>query len=259
MRSLDEIDRVFALAEEGHTQTDIAAAVGIGQTTVSRWLRKGHVATRAPPRRAGRVKSTTCPDNCPYRATAPPEAYAYLLGRYLGDGCIADGVKATYRLFLACCAAYPDIIEESRHAIAAVVPDSSVGQRSRSGCTELTCRSLHWPCLLPQHGPGRKHTRPIALEPWQTEIALGRFPDRFIRGLIHSDGCRAINRVRGANGNSYAYPRYFSSNRSADIRGLFVEACERLDVEWRQMNRFNISVARRASVELLDAIVGPKS
>ena len=28
----------------------------------------------------------------------------------------------------------------------------------------------HWPCLFPQHGPGRKHERPIVLEHWQRVI-----------------------------------------------------------------------------------------
>jgi hypothetical protein len=36
-------------------------------------------------------------------------------------------------------------------------------------------------------------------------------------------------------------------------------ACDRIGVEWRQMNRWNISVARRASVALLDRFIGPKS
>ena len=43
---------------------------------------------------------------------------------------------------------------------------------------------------------------------WQRCIALDRHPEQFLRGLIHSDGWRGINRVRGANGSPYAYPRY---------------------------------------------------
>jgi len=27
-----------------------------------------------------------------------------------------------------------------------------------------------WPCLLPQHGPGHKHARPVVLAAWQQEI-----------------------------------------------------------------------------------------
>jgi hypothetical protein len=206
-----------------------------------------------------RSETNRCPDACALRAAALPAAYAYLLGQYLGDGAIAHTRRGVYRLFLSCCAAYPDIVAESRQAIAAVLPANAIGQLVRAGVILLSCYSKHWPCLFPQHGPGMKHTRPIVLESWQAAIALEAHPDRFVRGLLHSDGCRSINRVRGANGRPYAYPRYTFSNRSADIRQLFVEACGRLGVECRQMNRFNISVARRESVERLDAIVGPKS
>jgi hypothetical protein len=56
----------------------------------------------------------------------------------------------------------------------------------------------------------------------------------------------------------YAYPRYFFSNQSADIRGLFCEYCEKLGIHWTQSNPRNISVAHRKSVALLDDFVGPK-
>src|SRR5262249_48559821 len=103
---------------------------------------------------------------------------------------------------------------------------------------------------------GRKHERPISLAEWQQEIVQAE-PWAFIRGLIHSDGCRAINRVR-VRDKRYEYPRYFFSNMSRDILELFGDACDRVGVEWRY-NRFNsISVARRASVELLDIYVGAK-
>ncbi|HYJ67134.1 MAG TPA: hypothetical protein VEX15_05670 [Nocardioidaceae bacterium] len=62
---------------------------------------------------------------------------------------------------------------------------------------------------VPQHGSGRKHTRLITLERWQVEI-VERHPDRFLRGLFHSDGCRTINTVvRQVAGKSkrYEYPR----------------------------------------------------
>jgi hypothetical protein len=58
-------------------------------------------------------------------------------------------------------------------------------------------------------------------------------PQAFLRGLIHTDGWRGLNRVR-VKGKDYAYPRYQFSNRSDDIRKLFTGACEKLGVEWRQ-------------------------
>ncbi len=94
---------------------------------------------------------------------------------------------------------------------------------------------------------------------WQRCIALDRHPEQFLRGLIHSDGWRGMNRVRGANGSTYAYPRYQFSNRSDDIKRLFCDACDRLGIEWRRMNAVAISVARRQSVAMLDEFVGPKA
>src|SRR5205807_4161837 len=117
--------------------------------------------------------------------------------------------------------------------------------------------SKHWICFFPQHGPGPKHGRPIELTYWQQRIVLTHARD-LLRGLIHSDGCRAINRVH-VRGRWYAYPRYFFKNESRDILDLFGDACDRIGVEWRY-NRYNsISVARRKSVALLDEFVGPKS
>ncbi len=45
---------------------------------------------------------------------------------------------------------------------------------------------------------------------------------------------------------------------SQDIRAIFGWACDALGVEWRPHNRLSLSVARRGSVALLDAFVGPK-
>jgi hypothetical protein len=51
----------------------------------------------------------------------------------------------------------------------------------------------------------------------------------FLRGLIHTDGWRGVNRVR-VKGRWYAYPRYQFSSRSDDIRRLFTDGCERVGV-----------------------------
>jgi hypothetical protein len=82
-----------------------------------------------------------------------------------------------------------------------------------------------------------------------------------LRGLIHSDGCRCTNRVRrqvGGGWRMHEYPRYFFTNASADIRSIFVEACELTGVECRPNNARNLSIARRHSVALLDSFVEPK-
>ena len=115
---------------------------------------------------------------------------------------------------------------------------------------------------FPQHGPGRKHERRIELTDWQLELTRAH-PGALVRGLIHSDGCRTVNRftTRLPSGRvkEYAYPRYFFSNESADIRAIFCDHCELLGVRWTQSNRRNISISHRTSVTIMDEVVGPKS
>ncbi|MEU6116346.1 hypothetical protein ABZ840_17665 [Streptomyces sp. NPDC047117] len=132
------------------------------------------------------------------------------------------------------------------------------------GCVMVTSYSRHWPCLFPQHGPGRKHERRIALEPWQQEI-VDAYPWELIRGLIHSDGCRITNwttRMIGGEQKRYEYPRYFFTNASEDIVRLYTDTLDSLGVEWKAARQSrqaqNVSVARQASVALMDAHVGPK-
>ncbi len=131
-----------------------------------------------------------------------------------------------------------------------------VQERSKGRVNEVSAYSTHWHCLFPQHGTGMKHQRRIVLDPWQRRIC-DRYPHRILRGLIHSDGCRALNRIRGP-GKTYVYPRYQFSNRSDDIRAIFCDYCDRVGVEWRRMNRWTISVARRDSVARMDRFIGPK-
>lgn len=143
--------------------------------------------------------------------------------------------------------------------MAEVLP-SKVFRVQKPGCTEVKSTSKHWPCLFPQHGPGRKHERKIELAPWQ-RLITDQYPGQLARGLFHSDGCRFTNRVRRPlkDGDKwYEYPRYMFTNESADILGICGESLDRLGVEWRFSRRNTISVARRDAVARLDQFVGPK-
>jgi hypothetical protein len=181
----------------------------------------------------------------------PQAAFTYLLGLYLGDGYISAHHRGVFRLRVVCADAYPELIRLCASAMAEVLPNK-VGLSRKVGCTEVAAYSKHWPCLFPQHGPGRKHERRIELAPWQQEL-VDLDPRPLIRGLLHSDGCRVLNWVNGT-----AYPRYHFSNVSGDIRRIFGRACDQLGIEWRANNRWSLSVARRDSVALLDGFVGPK-
>ena len=108
-----------------------------------------------------------------------------------------------------------------------------------------------------QHGAGRRHERHVALEGWQLLVTHAH-AGSFVRGLIHSDGCRYIARQRCRNGKVYAYERYAFKNKSSDILRIFTDHLRLLDVQYRQSGDDLISINRRADVARLDQVVGPK-
>ncbi|MFJ9387900.1 transcriptional regulator [Nocardioides sp. NPDC101246] len=188
------------------------------------------------------------------------EAYSALLGFYLGDGYIATADRY-YFLRISCDLLYPGIISDVADLFRRVRPGGRVFQVPRTGCVDIQLNWRHWPCLFPQHGPGRKHTRRIALEPWQRRI-VERCPSAFLRGLFHSDGSRSTNTIvrHFASGpRTYIYPRWQFTNVSDDIRGLCTWALDLVGIPWRQSSWKTISVSRREAVAALDALIGPKT
>jgi hypothetical protein len=257
VHSNDKVRAVFALAEDGHSQVEIERRTGVSRAQVRAWLRVGIEDVLASPMRLAAKKEPHDSSACDAMLNVPIGPYAYLLGQYLGDGCISDQGRGHPKLRLSTCDDYPSIRAACVSAIRAVNPGCGVSIIQRQGCSEVSVSSMHWPCLFPQHGPGLKHLRPIVLDVWQRRFAIEIRPDLFVRGLIHSDGCRVINRVK-AHGRRYEYGRYFFTNESTDVRWLFIAACERLGINARHNKRNSVSVARRESVASRDRIVGPK-
>ncbi|GHJ44888.1 hypothetical protein Cs7R123_22300 [Catellatospora sp. TT07R-123] len=237
------------LFAQGSSVRTIALALNIPYQTVANWCHRKVADER-------RFTEARCP-----RCLQPPstpgagEQYAYLLGSYLGDGHLVLRAKVPV-LRVYCADAYPAIMDAVGGAMLAVLANS-VQRISGKNCTTVQSYSKHWPCLFPQAGPGRKHERPIVLEPWQEEVVAAH-PGAFVRGLFHSDGCRTTNRVTKA-GRVYEYPRYLLANESADILALCGAALDRLGIAWRPNRRNSLSVARRDAVAHLDLHVGPKS
>lgn len=162
---------------------------------------------------------------------------------------------------IACDLKYPDIIDEVATHIVVVRGVDKVGFAVQTGCVDVHAFWKHWPCLFPQHAPGKKHQRIIELTAWQQEI-VSTYPKALVRGLIHSDGTRHINEVprRISSGvKRYRYIRYMFTNASTDILGIFTDALDVLDVHWTQTTARDISVARREDVAFLDTFIGPKS
>jgi hypothetical protein len=245
MRSLQEFEEVRRLVAFGLNDCQIARRTGIPRRTVCDMRTKPMVARRIA---AG---SSSCGTDHDFEALAAAP-YSYLLGLYLGDGYISRSNRV-WHLRITLDKKYPAIIDRCRSAIDTLMPSQRAGVVNRVGCVEVWMYSKHWPCLFPQHGPGRKHERRIVLEPWQQAL-VNQETKEFVLGLIHSDGCRVI-----ANDRGVMSIRYHFSNMSEDIIGLFTAALDRLGIPWTRSSKKIVSIYRKAATARLDTFVGPKT
>ena len=246
MHAHETVERALTLAAGGMSTSAIAREVGVARATVRDW-------------RSGKVPRASLADRAePWSEPAfAAEEYCHLLGLYLGDGCISHAPRTTVlRIFFD--AAYPRLIAEAVRDLRRVRPAGRchVFRQVPTQCVVVAAHGRRWPDLFPQHGPGMKHTRPIELSSWQRALTT-RHAEAFVRGLLHSDGCRYLNRVHVA-GREYAYPSYGFTNVSEDIKTLLCEHLDLLGIAWRRASWRNIAITRRYAVAKLDEFVGPK-
>jgi hypothetical protein len=185
--------------------------------------------------------------------------YAYLLGLYLGDGCI-DLMKngRSFRLRIAQDKRYTGLIQKCVDTIHIILPTNKVFISNSIGCVMITVTSTQLVRLFPQHGEGVKHNRKITFEDWQWKI-IDEFPLEVFRGLYHADGSRAQNIVKGTN-----YVRYIFTNKSVDLIELFKYVCDKIGVHWTtkqahyKNQSYNVYISRREDIAYLDSVVGAK-
>jgi hypothetical protein len=250
------VDNALRCSDAGMPDSVNAARHGVAIKTIRRWRREYQ--------RRGRPRGQTHTDvPCPRcdGASLVATAYAELLGWYLGDGHISEGRRGVFNLHVYNDRQYVEDNARIQALMRLVKPGGRPHTRLAPGCVITTVSWKHWPCLFPQHGPGRKHERPIHLEPWQREV-VERFPGPFLRGLFHSDGCRTRNwatRMVLGRPKRYDYPRWQFSNESDDIRALCCWALDLVGVPWRRSNRRTISVSTRGGVARLDELIGLKT
>lgn len=242
---------VMALLGTGLSDYKIAAQTGVNQSTVRNWRR-----APGPPQTIERAElaATWSVEDGP--------SYCYLLGAYLGDGTVQVGKGMSSRIVND--RGYPGVSSEILEAMARIFPGRSPRVHpSSTGESDILC--ISHPAIVrafPQHGAGRKHLRSIVLADWQLKLTHAH-PASLLRGLLHSDGCRVINRFQtklpSGRVAEYSYVRYFFSNLSADIRRIVSAHCELLGIRVTQSNHRNLTVSHRKSVAILEEIVGPKT
>jgi hypothetical protein len=153
MRTQAEFDWVQQLVLQGMGDGDISRSTGIPRETVNKW-RHGAGVTR---RRFEGLDQTWRP--------ADERGYCYLLGVYLGDGCISCVAGKSPSLRVSLDALYPGIVRETEGAIRSLDSRVTVGSHShpRHRLRIVVSNREIWGVAFPQHGPGRKHLRRIEL------------------------------------------------------------------------------------------------
>jgi hypothetical protein len=248
-RMYDAPERTAALAmvADGSTLSAVSRRTGVQRSTLRAWAA------------AADAVSHEC-FRCLSLHPAGASDYAALLGFYLGDGCVSTFRRRT-TLRISCDATLPGIVADVSGLLERTRPSGGVFHVRAPGVIVVSTNWKHWPCLFPQHGPGRKHDRPIVLEDWQVDVVTAH-PAEFLRGLFHSDGCRTRNwatRVVQGERRRYDYPRWQFTNRSDDIRALCCWALDLAEVPWRRSGPWVVSVSRRGAVARLDELIGPKT
>src|SRR5581483_9043982 len=153
----NEVGLVLALKAAQWTDRQISEWTGVPINTIRGWRRKGislsaaRVLGGAPPRCAA------CGHEPHDFNVLPNAAYAYLLGLYLGDGCLTRSGGTSWSLRVTLDEAYPLIIEECCNSVEQIRGRRPKPRRAHKDqrCWSVESTWKSWGCLFPQHGPGK--------------------------------------------------------------------------------------------------------
>ena len=95
----------LGLAQDGANATDISRLLHVPRRTACDWI------AGSLPRSARRSNCPTCGGVHPLAELS--DTYVYLLGLYLGDGCISGCPRGVYKLRIFLDAKYPRIVESA--------------------------------------------------------------------------------------------------------------------------------------------------
>lgn len=149
--------------------------------------------------------------------------YSFILGLYLGDGCISKNKSFSLDIYLDKkydkMNKYVSFCYGELFGRKATITDRST-HNSNSNCIVVKYSNPNLDILFPHTGVGMKHLRKIELHEWQKEIIN---PIEFIKGLIYSDGSFYYDK----RNKKYFYN---FTNCSDDITNMFVKYLNKLGV-----------------------------
>lgn len=259
MRTLEERRIVKELHAQGKNNSEISRITGISRRTVS------DIVLNKFTKRIEKIGEEFDPSKF---TEEQEKAYSYILGQYLGDGHISLMRRNVYRLRIFSDCKYPNIIQEIKDKMSIILPENTPGSNvymnnGKTSCDSISIYSKKIKNMFPQHGEKEKHSRLIKLELWQQNI-VDKYPKDFLRGLIHSDGCRFIPTTTQDQNARYQF-----TNVSTDIIKIYCATLEKLNISYSisqkaikgkmKHHSYNIFTQRKECVRILDTFIGPKT
>ncbi len=139
-----DYETAMRLFDQGHETLKVAKLTGFPRSTVRYWSRIDH-----------RPAQLSRPDYTGWRPAFEANAsYSYLLGLYLGDGCLTRSGKRRHRLVLTLDRWYPRIIDEAGRAIESLFAGVHVCHNKRPGCIAVCANHAALPHAFLKTGRG---------------------------------------------------------------------------------------------------------
>lgn len=204
MHSQATVAEALRLRSAGLNNCEISRRVGAPRSTVRDWS-------------SGKRPRSCLP---PSDFIHDPSAYVYLLGLYLGDGCISAHPRGVFRLRITLDVRYPAIAEECEAALQAVLPLNRVARHLRQcNCYEISTGARQPSPRSPLARPDplrrlslRKHgARKLALSPLLVQQPLHPYQADLLRRLRSS---------RYSLDRGTAAPKTIYVSRKADVARL---------------------------------------
>jgi len=273
MKSDEQYRQVIELKQSGMKIFEIVKITGLTRGCVNNWIRRGSPLHEGKLKKFQELDSETTPLeylktlNESLTESERNSAYSFILGMYLGDGCIYKYLR-TKQLTIALDKKYQklnDYVINSMKTLFNKEPniyDRSIdnGQKFKANCINVRYYSKHLGLIFPHEGAGAKHLREIKLTDWQTSIIS---PVDIVKGLIMSDGSYYFC-------NTFKKFKYTFSNCSLDICNILMTYLGELGIVYNfhkkktlapkgTTYKYHVDVAKQSEVTKLHNLIGDKN
>jgi hypothetical protein len=241
------IEKVLRDFENGKNKLQLSKEYNIPRTTLKYWIKNKELNKRPLVERKNTSKSIKTIE---IEIENNREVYNYILGLYLGDGCISPN-KMSYKLRIVQDIRYPNLINQINESLYLFF-NKKVNIGNKKGCNEIIICDKNLPLYFPQHGLGKKHNRKIELSDFQRKNINH---SQLLKGLWVTDGSFYLIKKK--------YEAYNFTNKSLDIISLFEECLLELGIKYRKRLKNNglwiVEIMKRTEVNKMKDIVGVKS